>query len=980
MRHTPVNPHKRPSFGASILRLFALALGLLLSFTLGGAPAQASAILPAPSSVQVAIDTWNRFSLSWTSVPGATGYLLQRRADADSAWQTLTVTEGTVTSWFDVVQNGHLYTYRVQAVRAGTTGLPADSREAAMLWPTGVSVLPVAADKLEISWTLPGNPFLPGTGYIPVVERRRVDGTGTTDWTFAGRAAAGAATYTDSGLSAGTRYEYRVRFDVGLPGASLWYPTATGISGWTKLPPPTHATATLASHGHALIAWTPAAIVQDTATAYGPVYTQVERSMDGGPFSVLTTLDAVITSHSDTTIQNGHVYRYRVKHLRSGAAGDWSEEARLLFVHPNTLTAEAVYPDQVNLAWTWPAVEATVLGEASPRIERRKSGETAWTVIALLEPGSTEYRDQGLTPDTLYNYRIQAQYPDKTVSPWYPALGTGREVRTGIAFGVGFSGHALSPTMVRLEWDLEALDGKTVRLERYNTAGEPVSILTTASESSHIDTGLLPGTEYAWRLVILAPSGFSTAASEPLRVKTETAPTPANVRAVPATADRVVLSWDYAYGLESGFEIWRKTSGTWVLVGETLRNVQSWTDTALPESGAAQWKVRAIRGETVYSAFALSERRRLDRPVLPRTMDAKLNLGRLTLSWDLPLPDYGADVAYMVETRTGINEPWTDVVPVRAGSRSVEWFLLHHGAREFRLRAEVQGLPIYGGIFRYSGHAPDAPAGLSVSQLGSRQVVLSWNPATESLGGYRITRVENGVRTQLGTVDGLTTRYEDTAVRAGAVFTYYVQSWNAHTVSPDAMAGPVSIPAAVAFSDLGATGWAAPAINRLASLGLVSGVAPGRFAPAQGLTRAEYMKMLLGALNLPQSARPVGPVADVPQSAWYAGWMYAAWEKEILVPDKTGRLYPTAAMTRAEMAAATLQACLAAGKNLAGTDESVLNGFLDQNSIPDAYRGAFAMMVGNGLISGRSGSTLAPTSGLTRAEAAVMINRLLLLP
>ena len=93
--------------------------------------------------------------------------------------------------------------------------------------------------------------------------------------------------------------------------------------------------------------------------------------------------------------------------------------------------------------------------------------------------------------------------------------------------------------MVRLEWDLAALDGKTVRLERFNTAGEPVSILTTASESSYIDTGLLPGTEYSWRLVILAPSGFSTAASTPLPIKTETAPTPANVRAIPAAADQI---------------------------------------------------------------------------------------------------------------------------------------------------------------------------------------------------------------------------------------------------------------------------------------------------------------------------------------------------------------------------------------------------------------------------------------------------------
>lgn len=966
------------------LKTARLAVALLLFLLLLGSfaipAAQASSALPAPATVRVVIDTWNRFSVSWDTVPGATGYLLQRRADAESSWQTLRVAESNVTSHYDVVQNGHVYTYRVQALRNGQTGVPADSGEAAMLWPIDISALPVSADKLEITWTLPSNPFLPADGYVPVVERRRVDSAGASEWVFAGRAEAGATAFTDTGLAVGTRYEYRVRFDTGLSGTFLWYPISTGAAGWTKLPAPTDLSVTLASYGGAMLVWTPSVSPQDGTLAYGMLYTQIERSLDGGPFSLLATLDAAVSSYSDGAISNGHVYRYRVRHIRSGATGDWSVEGRMLFVHPNTLTAEAVYPDQVNLVWTWPEVEATVLGEAQPRIERRKAGETVWTAVTLLEPGSTEYRDQGLVPDTIYNYRIQAQYPDGSVSPWYPSQGNGRVVRTGIAFEVGFSGHALSPTMVRLEWDFDALAGKTVRLERYNTAGEPVSILKTASESSYIDTDLLPGSIYRWRLVVLAPSGYSTAASEPLAIKTETAPTPANVRAIPATADRVVISWDYAYGLESGFEVWRKTTGTWTLVGETLRNVQQWTDSALPEAGTAQWKVRAIRGDSVFSAFGTTEARRLDRPLLPTSFDAILKLGRLTLSWENPLPDYGSDVTYMLETRTDLNQPWEDIIRIPAGRSAMEWFLMHHGERDFRIRADVQGLPSYSGIYRYTGRVPDAPKGLQISQLGSRQVILTWHAPEESLSGYRVYRTENGVKTLLSTLEGDAIRYEDVAVRPGAVLTYALQSWNARAASAESIVGPATIPENAAFYDLDRYAWAAPAINRLASLGIVSGVAPGRYAPGQILTKAEYMKMLLGALHIPQAARPAGPVADVPQSAWYARWMYAAWQEGILTPDGMGRLYPTAAITRAEMAAATLNACLVAGKTMNPTEETVLDGFFDANDIPEAYRGAFAMMVGNGLISGRSGSVLAPLSRLTRAEGAVMINRLLLLP
>jgi hypothetical protein len=577
-------------------RLQAVLLVLLLALfpVLSALPAQATTAMPAPASVRVVIDTWNRFSVSWSAVSGATGYLLQRRADADTVWQTLRVTESAVTSHYDIVQNGHVYTYRVQALRNGTTGAPADSGEAAMLWPVDVSALPVSADKLEVSWTLPTNPYLPGNGYVPVIERRTVNSAGASEWTHAGaRKPAPPPSRQRAHRRNAVRVPCALRY-----GAHRRLPVVSNLLrrlGWTKFPAPTGFSVTLASHGGAVLAWTPAVFPQDGGTTYGMLYTQIERSTDGGPFTLLGTLDAAVATYADGSISNGHVYRYRVRHIRSGATGDWSAEGRLVFVRPNTLTAEDVYPDQINLSWTWPEVEATVLGEARPRLERRKSGGTLWTQVALLEPGTTEYRDQGLVPDTIYSYRIQAQYPDGTVSPWYPSQASGREVRTGIAFSVGFFGHALSPTMVRLEWDFEALGGKTVRLERYNALNEPVTLLTTASETSYIDTDLLPGTTYRWRLVILAPSGYSTAASDPLAVKTETAPTPVNVRAAPATADRVVISWDYAYGLESGFEIWRKTTGTWTLVGETLRNVQQWTDTALPETGTAQWKVRAIR-------------------------------------------------------------------------------------------------------------------------------------------------------------------------------------------------------------------------------------------------------------------------------------------------------------------------------------------------------------------------------------------------
>ena len=941
-------------------------LSLFLLFVSAAAPIPSSAaLLPAPSALRVTANTWNQFKVEWVAVPGATGYWLQRRMDGGTTFDSLVMPPATQTSFLDTVQNGHLYTYRIQAIGGSEPGLATDSAPASMLWPTQISLLSVAADKVEVSWTLPANPWLPASGYTPVIERR----LNADAWILAGRAAAGSATFTDSGLAEGSRYEYRVRFDVGLDGNPLWYPTTGGQVLYTKLRAPTSLTAALTTYGTVEIAWKTDAVQAGN--------TQIERSSDGGPFVLLATVAAGTISYSDGSVSNGHVYRYRVRHVGVGSNGDWSPEGRIVLVYPNYMSTEAVYPDQINLAWTWPTADQAVLGEAKPRIERRMAGENTWTQLVTLEPGVTGYRDQGLTPDTVYNYRIQAQFQDDSLSPWYPASGQGREARTGIAFGTGFSGHALSATMVRLEWDYEALGGKTAILERYDSAGVPQPVLTTSSESSFIESGLLPGTDYTWRLTVRAPSGFSTTSSDPLTIKTEAAPTPANVKATPAAADRIVISWQYDFTQESGFEVWRKTSGTWTRVGETGRNIQYWTDTALPASGRAQWKVRAVRGANVYSAFALTESRTLDTPVLPQEFDALMTLGRLALSWASPLPDLGADVTYHVEGRSGLNGDWREITAVPAGRRSIDWFLMDSGEMQYRIRADVKGLALYSAIYLFPGREPGPVTGLKAVSVGPGRVQLSWDEPDTAVSGYRIFRLDGGIRRQIGTVSGTMYAYSDTTAASGTKPSYAVHAWNAYTISPEATLGPLTVPAVLSFSDLSNYGWAASSVNRLVSLGIVTGTSASRFSPARGLVRAEYMKMLLTTLGIPESRRPAGPVADVPADAWYAGWMYAALEHGILQPDASGRLFPAAPVTRGEMAFYTQNACLVAGKAMVPADESVLDAFTDQADIPDAQRGAMVMMVGSKLIAGHSNGRLAPRSVLNRAEAAVVLVKLL---
>jgi hypothetical protein len=70
---------------------------------------------------------------------------------------------------------------------------------------------------------------------------------------------------------------------------------------------------------------------------------------------------------------------------------------------PNSLTATAVSPSQVNLAWAYNSGKVTGF-----LIERSQDGVT-WTQIAVVGPGVTSYQDTRVSKRRRYYYRVRAR-------------------------------------------------------------------------------------------------------------------------------------------------------------------------------------------------------------------------------------------------------------------------------------------------------------------------------------------------------------------------------------------------------------------------------------------------------------------------------------------------------------------------------------------------------------------------------------------
>lgn len=180
--------------------------------------------------------------------------------------------------------------------------------------------------------------------------------------------------------------------------------------------------------------------------------------------------------------------------------------------------------------------------------------------------------------------------------------------------------------------------------------------------------------------------------------------------------------------------------------------------------------------------------------------------------------------------------------------------------------------------------------------------------------------------------------------------------------------------ASPSFSDL-ANHWSKQDVELMAGKLLVNGQASGRFAPDARITRGEFASLLIRGLGLAPDASAVSGKKDLNGSEWYAGALGAALKAGLLDGFEDGTLRGQANITRAEMAVMLNRALKAAGKTApsgAGTAA-----FADQGQIPSWAADAVAVSSAAGLVEGVSGNRFAPSAQATRAEAAVMLKRLL---
>jgi hypothetical protein len=182
----------------------------------------------------------------------------------------------------------------------------------------------------------------------------------------------------------------------------------------------------------------------------------------------------------------------------------------------------------------------------------------------------------------------------------------------------------------------------------------------------------------------------------------------------------------------------------------------------------------------------------------------------------------------------------------------------------------------------------------------------------------------------------------------------------------------------VEFADV-ASHWAKKAINDMGSRMVITGVGSSTYEPERSITRAEFAAIVVRSMGLAKGSTE-SSFGDVSLSDWFNGYVDTATANSLITGYDAASYGPNDTITREQAMAIIARAMKTTGLSANATDAEVstlLSRYTDRNAVSDYAKAGVAVCLKSGVVTGTSASTLSPKAFVTRAEVAVMVQRLL---
>ena len=174
------------------------------------------------------------------------------------------------------------------------------------------------------------------------------------------------------------------------------------------------------------------------------------------------------------------------------------------------------------------------------------------------------------------------------------------------------------------------------------------------------------------------------------------------------------------------------------------------------------------------------------------------------------------------------------------------------------------------------------------------------------------------------------------------------------------------------FRDVAPGAWYEEAVRYVYEAGLMQGTTGTTFSPGRTSNRGQITAILHRLEGSPRAGTP--PFTDVAADSYCADAVAWAEKNNIVRGFEDGTFRPEGRITRQQLAAILFRYLEHRGADTAGRAD--LSRFSDTAAVADYAREAMAWAVSAGLLQGRSDGTLDPAGSATRAQTAVILQRL----
>ena len=662
--------------------------------------------LPGQPVVLATVASATQINIRWVPVTGAANYLLQDSSDGGNTWNTLATQAGT-TYAHTALSADTTYRYQVTAIDASGDSLPSTpvSGTTTLAAPAAFTATPVSATAVALSWTAVQD----ATTYK---LERSPDHTTWTALTPSQALTSSSVSYTDTTVSAGNTYSYRIS-SINAGGSSV----ASTVVNATTLPLTPTLTATVASATEVDLHWA----ASNGATSY-----KVESSNDGGnTWSTLATQAG--TSYANTALTADHGYEYRISAIDATGTSPSSATVTLttLLNAPTNFTAASNGPTEIDLTWT-PVADATAY-----KLERSIGNNTTWTTLSpnpALTLGSSSYADTGVPAGTSCYYRLSA------ISAAGTSVASSTVTALTIPSSPVLSASVISSSEVDLSWASVA-GATSYRVEVSADGGTTWTTAASPTAALFNDTALSADTAYKFRVSATDATGTSAPSSTVSKSTIVTAPTALSATTVSSTV--IGLSWTPVTDATT-YKIQRSTDQhAWSTLTTALTGTSaSYQDTTAVAATTYYYNISAVNaaGTSVASANVHA----LTFSTAPTVTPTVVSASEIDLAWTTPV----TATSYRVLASSDGGVTW-NLLATQAGTTYKNTAL----SADTQYRYEVVAINAAGNSAPSSPVSGTTlllpPSNFALGSSSSTSMTLSWTAVADATS-YKIERSADG--------------------------------------------------------------------------------------------------------------------------------------------------------------------------------------------------------------------------------------------